>query len=317
LPAVSIVTPVYNGARFLPETIESVEAQTFRDWEWLLVDDGSTDDSLEICRKAAAADGRIRVLSHPAGVNRGQAASRNLAIQHSRGDLLAFLDADDLWIPEKLEFDRASLAAHPNAMLLYSRLLFWHEGAPQKGGRNVLGTLGVRCNCVLPAPLLLAHVAENLYDFGCQFPAPSCLVVRRGALPAGEELFDPTLRRYEDVAPLVKVLLRHPAIVCDDVRVFHRRHEGSFSHSPTPEADFVRITGWIRTYLSGSNCAPEDLQIVLNALNSVKGRRRRELLRRAFLAAGRRVLPFPVRDWLWWRYGQKWLSPGGRARRDI
>src|SRR5579885_1389542 len=108
MPTISIITPVYNGAAFLPKTIRSVLAQTAKDWEWILVDDGSTDGSLDLCAEAARQDARIRVVSHPAGANRGQAASRNLAIRESSGDLLAFLDCDDLWVPEKLARDVAA-----------------------------------------------------------------------------------------------------------------------------------------------------------------------------------------------------------------
>ncbi len=100
MPLVSIVTPVYNAARWLPETIAAVRAQTFTDWEQIFVDDGSTDGSLAIVEALAVEDPRFRSLRMPG--NEGPSAARNLAIDAARGRFLAFLDADDLWHPEKL-----------------------------------------------------------------------------------------------------------------------------------------------------------------------------------------------------------------------
>lgn len=100
MPLVSVVTPVYNATRWLPQTLASVCAQTLTDWEHILVDDGSTDNSREIVEAAVARDPRIRLLCTPC--NGGPAAGRNMALGAARGRFIAFLDADDLWLPEKL-----------------------------------------------------------------------------------------------------------------------------------------------------------------------------------------------------------------------
>lgn len=101
MPAVSIVTPVYNAGRWLPETLACVQAQTFTDWEHIFVDDGSTDQSRELIENTAAIDGRIRLLRSPR-TKGGPSAARNVALDHAQGRFIAFLDADDLWLPEKL-----------------------------------------------------------------------------------------------------------------------------------------------------------------------------------------------------------------------
>lgn len=98
---VSIITPNYNCGRFISQTIESVLAQTYTDWEMLIVDDCSTDGSYEIALEYAAKDSRIKVFRNEQ--NSGAAISRNRAIEESKGEYLAFLDSDDLWMPEKLE----------------------------------------------------------------------------------------------------------------------------------------------------------------------------------------------------------------------
>lgn len=98
---VSIITPNYNGARFVEQTIKSVLAQTYNNWEMLIQDDCSTDNSMEILIQWAAKDSRIKVERN--AQNAGAAVTRNNAIKRSEGHFLAFLDSDDIWLPEKLE----------------------------------------------------------------------------------------------------------------------------------------------------------------------------------------------------------------------
>jgi teichuronic acid biosynthesis glycosyltransferase TuaG len=99
-PRVSIVTPVWNAAATLAAAVASARAQTLADWEMLIVDDGSTDGSRALAEDLAARDPRLRVLGH--AERRGAAAARNAAIRAARGRFLGFLDADDLWHPQKL-----------------------------------------------------------------------------------------------------------------------------------------------------------------------------------------------------------------------
>jgi glycosyltransferase involved in cell wall biosynthesis len=103
---VSIITPLYNGERFLAQTIESVLAQTYMEWEMLIINDGSTDKGEEVARAYAAKDKRIQVFSQP---NAGSAAARNNGIRRARGRYIALLDADDLWEPDFLEQQLALL----------------------------------------------------------------------------------------------------------------------------------------------------------------------------------------------------------------
>jgi glycosyltransferase involved in cell wall biosynthesis len=100
-PLVSIVTPVYNASRFIKETIESVQNQTFVNWEMILVDDRSNDESVKIIKKYAENDKRIILIMKEK--NEGAAEARNLAIQKAKGRFIAFLDSDDVWMPEKLQ----------------------------------------------------------------------------------------------------------------------------------------------------------------------------------------------------------------------
>lgn len=98
---VSIITPNYNCGRFIAQTIESVLAQTYTNWEMLIVDDCSTDNSVQIALSYAENDSRIKVVQNEK--NCGAAISRNKAIELAQGEFVAFLDSDDLWLPDKLE----------------------------------------------------------------------------------------------------------------------------------------------------------------------------------------------------------------------
>lgn len=97
---VSIVTPAYNAASFVEETIRSVLAQTYQNWEMLIVDDCSRDSTAAIVEKWAQADKRIHLIRHE--VNRRASGARETALEAARGRYIAFLDSDDLWMPEKL-----------------------------------------------------------------------------------------------------------------------------------------------------------------------------------------------------------------------
>lgn len=98
---VSIITPVYNGEKFIAETIRSVRNQTYQHWEMIVVDDGSSDNTRQIVLSFQKEDERIRYISND--VNKGSACSRNIALRNAKGRWIAFLDSDDIWHPEKLE----------------------------------------------------------------------------------------------------------------------------------------------------------------------------------------------------------------------
>ena len=100
-PLVSIIMPCYNAERYVAQSIESVLAQTYYNWELLITDDGSTDKSVEIISKYCTKDDRITVLVPDE--HQGIARTRNMSISHAKGKFVAFLDSDDIWYPEKLE----------------------------------------------------------------------------------------------------------------------------------------------------------------------------------------------------------------------
>lgn len=123
---VSVILPVYGVERYIAATVQSVLEQTYRNFEFLIVDDDSPDKSIEICQKIK--DPRIKILRQK---NQGVSAARNTGIQHAQGEYLAFIDGDDLWVPEKLEKHVEYLDSSPNVGVSFSYSAFIDEaGVP-------------------------------------------------------------------------------------------------------------------------------------------------------------------------------------------
>jgi len=120
---VSVLIPVYNGGRYLAAALDSVYAQTYSDFEVLIVDDGSEDDTPQVAARYPAA--RYVRIDHS-----GVATARNTAVRMSDGELVAFLDADDLWKPEKLEKQVRYLDAHPACQLVFTETENFFDGDP-------------------------------------------------------------------------------------------------------------------------------------------------------------------------------------------
>ena len=130
IPVVSIITPCYNASATIAETIESVQSQTYSSWELLIIDDSSTDHSDEIIMKYATQDCRIRYFrtEHPSG---SPALPRNIGIESARGKYIAFLDSDDIWLPDKLELQMNFMANND-----YSVIYSYYEKINHLGERN-------------------------------------------------------------------------------------------------------------------------------------------------------------------------------------
>lgn len=119
----SVITPVYNGAAYLAESVESALGNGFPELEVLIVDDGSTDESRAVAQRLVEAHPeQVRLLTHPGGVNRGISASRNLALEAARGEWIAFLDADDRWLPGHLADAVGILESDAEVAVVYGRV---------------------------------------------------------------------------------------------------------------------------------------------------------------------------------------------------
>lgn len=127
-PLVSIITPLYNAQQFIAQTIKSIQSQTYQNWEQIIVDDCSTDISVDIVKELVASDGRIKLIT--LSRNSGAAHSRNKATEEAQGEYIAFLDADDLWHPEKLSKQIAFMQANNCAVSYTSYIQIDGAGNP-------------------------------------------------------------------------------------------------------------------------------------------------------------------------------------------
>lgn len=175
-PLVSVVIPAYRQAAYLAETLQSVLSQTYGNLEAIVVDDASPDDTAAVV--AGIDDPRVVYIAHD--VNRGLPASRNTGMQAARGELIAWLDADDVYHPEKLEAHVAFLDAHPDVGFTYSARFEWNHS-----------------QCTV-RDLFRPPVRVDLFDLVHGFPfCPSEVVVRR-RWPFAVGLFDPARGSAED-----------------------------------------------------------------------------------------------------------------------
>ena len=131
---VSIITPTFNRETFLPIAIESVLAQTMGDFELIIVDDGSTDNSKAVIEAYIAKDSRIKYFYQ---VNQGQSVARNLALKEAKGDYICFLDSDNYWPADRLEKSLAAFQAYPEADIVYGDCITINENGDTISHENM------------------------------------------------------------------------------------------------------------------------------------------------------------------------------------
>jgi glycosyltransferase involved in cell wall biosynthesis len=228
-PLVSVIIIFLNGETFIEEAIQSVFDQTYENWELFLVDDGSTDNSTRIAlRYAEQCPRKVHYLEHPEHQNRGMSATRNLGLSQAKGEYIAFLDADDVWLPNKLEQQVAILRAHPEANVIYGRTLYWHSwtGKPEDVQEDVVADLGVEFDTLFTPPTLLAL---SFPLGGYNPPSSSNLLMRRGVIERSGG-YEETFRGVcEDFAFLAKVYLKENVFVASESDYWdkYRQHPGS------------------------------------------------------------------------------------------
>ena len=188
-PLVSVIVPTYNYGRFIGETLDSLRAQTYAEWECVVVDDGSTDDTEEVVARVSAADSRVRYLRQP---NQRQAVAKNTGLADARGRYVQFLDADDLLEPRKLERQVEFLEANPAADIVYGGARYFHTERP---GERLYGMFGEDAPWMpelsgAGRELVLAIVRMNIMAIN------SALVRREAIDDVGP--FDPVLPPVED-----------------------------------------------------------------------------------------------------------------------
>ncbi|MEM2125322.1 MAG: glycosyltransferase [Candidatus Methanosuratincola sp.] len=332
-PLVSVIIGFFNEEQYLQEAIESVIAQTYSNWELILVDDGSTDRSTAIAHAFEKLNPeKIYYVDHEGHQNRGVCASRNLGITKANGKYIAFLDADDVWLPHKLNRQVQILEENPEAGMLYGLSRWWYSWTKKSEdyGRDFVYKLGLPSGTLL-YPLSLIN--QFFITQKAAIPTPSNILIRREVLEkAGgfEESFEGKNISYEDQAFYAKVGLVSPILATDECWDLYRQHpESACAVAEKNEWGLeirVFFLKWLKSYIEEKGFRGTD---TWRALRKEIWRTRilsflpikmewnssRQKMIDLFLPIARKVLPAPVRSWLWAvMTGTPYLPPVGRVK---
>lgn len=250
-PLISIVLCFYNEQAFLNEAIQSVMSQSYDHWELFLVDDGSNDDSVSIAKSYAAQfPDKISYLDHTYHQNKGLSASRNAGIKKCKGDYVAFIDADDVWLQDKLACQLEVFRNNPKVTVALEASLYWNSWK----GNNIpdeIIEVGVN-EGVYQAPELMLSLSP--LGTGAT-PCPSGIMVLRAVLRrcVFEEMFRGMYRMYEDQAFLCKLYLKEVVYVSKACHSKYRQRPSSQVSSVHETGNYHTVRSyylyWLKDYL--------------------------------------------------------------------
>jgi glycosyltransferase involved in cell wall biosynthesis len=231
-PLVSVVVPIYNTARYLQEAIESVCRQTHSNWELLLADDGSTDGSAKIAKEyVMRLAPKVSLLFHPDHGHHGPGATRNLAVQHAAGKYLAFLDADDVWLPQKLERQLPVLEQRPDVGMVYGMATCIDEHG--KRLREPTGPYGWMADVGAGIPDQAFRAYEGFLRYRVYAPVSTVMVRKSLLLDLGG--FAPGCRfQCEDQIMWTRIAKHVPVYYLPRALALYRVHSDSWSGRQNP-----------------------------------------------------------------------------------
>jgi glycosyltransferase involved in cell wall biosynthesis len=312
-PIVSVIIIFLNANDFLKESFESVLAQTYEDWELLLVDDGSSDESSEMARRFASQDlPRIRYLEHEGHQNLGMSASRNLGIRNATGRYIAFLDADDYWLPEKLETHVRLLNSHPQVGMLYGSCKYWFSwtGHPDDAKRDYVPEIRVTEHTLFAPPSLIPLFLDGKTEIPC-----TCSILVRLETIRNVGGFEESFRgMYEDQAFYAKICLSTPVLATGDCLAWYRQHPKS-NYSTAISAGqthalHYNFLKWLEKYCHGLKLMDTEVWRSLHRQawlyrDPYQGKFIRlsknkiRWIKKWILRVEERILPITIRNWLW------------------
>jgi glycosyltransferase involved in cell wall biosynthesis len=267
-PLVTGIMIFLNAEPFIEEAIESVLAQSYDAWELLLVDDGSSDRSTEIAlRYAKRRPEKVRYLEHSAHENRGISASQNLGISEAKGEYIAFLDADDVWMPRKLEEQVAVLNSHPEAAMVYGVTQYWYSWAGETGSarQDLSIEPGVPPNTLVRPPELLVRLLRQEIPVPC----PSDIMVRRDAVTDVGGFEESFRRIFTDQVFYAKLCLKWPVFVCHQSWFRYRKHPNSAVSVVKQRGEMraARLTylNWLEGYLDDQEIGSGEVRRALKS----------------------------------------------------
>lgn len=273
-PLVSCIIIFLNAKKknFFEEAIESIFAQTYDNWELLLADDGSTDESTAIALKYARANPeKVRYVEHENHQNRGMSATRNLGIRHAKGEYIALLDADDIWLPQKLEKQVAILSAQKEVAMVYGSSQMWYSwtGIPEDTERDFQRILGVQPDTIVKPPTMV-----KLFLQGKANTPATCSVLMRRSLFQDVGGFEESFRgMFEDQAFFYKVCLHKTVFVESGCWDRYRQHLDSSCYIAQAEGNYnpfkpnssnLIFLNWLEKYFCDKKIKDKDVWQAFN-----------------------------------------------------
>jgi glycosyltransferase involved in cell wall biosynthesis len=270
-PLVSVITTFLNAEKFIEESIQSVISQSYQNWELLLVDDGSNDASTTIALKYVKQyPDKVYCLEHQDHKNKGISASRNLGIMNAKGKYIATIDADDIWVPKKLEEQVSILESNPEVGMVHGNSVYWYSwtGKPldkerDSNAHDLIKPNAVELHTVVKPPRLL----NLLLSYGIPSPSLSNIMFRKNVaedIGGFEEVFT---GMHEDQAFLAKAYLYTPVYVSSECWDFYRMHEDSCVSIAENEGRFLSAElfylDWLKNYISKNDFKNSDVLLAL------------------------------------------------------
>ncbi len=262
-PLVTVVLIFLNGEAFLAEAIESIIEQTFTDWELILVDDGTTDGATAIAKDFAERySNRIRYIEHSGHANRGMSASRNAGIHAARGDIIAFLDADDVWLPRRLEAHVGILAREPDVAQVMGPTVWWRSWQGKAASRwqpwltpDTILESGLPVHQAIPPPeVALSYLVRR----GATLPGICSVTIRREAALAVGGFNEDFRTLYEDQVFHFRMGMRFSIWVDDEVLARYRQHDQSACNLEGRSTSDLRMRpvflAWLKQHLTETGC---------------------------------------------------------------
>ena len=260
-PLVSVIMIFYNSESFIQEAIDSVFEQTYLNWELILVDDGSEDGSSAIAQQAAdMRPGQVCRVEHAGHINQGMSASRNLGLSVARGKYVAFLDADDIYLPQKLEKQVAILEAHPQAGMVFGPSLHWYSwtGRREHTRLDFLRKMNIQPDSLLQPPRLVrAFLFNRVWT-----PGTCSVLVRRDVIDQVGGFEDSFKGMMEDQIFFYKVGMHATTFAESGTWDRYRQHSGSTSVSAMiegeydifrPNPSYEAFYRWLYTYFKAKH----------------------------------------------------------------
>ncbi|MGB7067962.1 MAG: glycosyltransferase family 2 protein [Pyrinomonadaceae bacterium] len=239
-PLVSVIIPNYNYGRYLAEAVESALNQTFPPHEVIVVDDGSTDNSLEVL---AEYDGRIKVISQN---NQGVGAARNAGARMATGNLLAFLDADDYWAPEKLEKQVSKFSEDPDMGLVHCGLACVDENGDRTSERDIVdGEQGWVADILLRVEPVIVG------------PGSNSLIRREVFVSVGGYDTNPNLHPSEDWELSYRVACVYKFGFVAEPLLYYRQHGGG-GHTNIGRMERAMLIGFEKAFANGAAVDPRE-----------------------------------------------------------